>query len=126
MCHQASLRDAAASRPDAIFSTNGPTALGVLHSFRGCGLRSPEDIAFATFDELTVDDLFQPSITTIVQPAYEIGTQAAALLLKRINSESSGNPPITIRLPAILKVRESSQAAPGRSAGFGTTNGVAH
>ena len=73
-----------AARPDAVFSTNGPTALGVLRAFRDCGLKTPRDIAFATFDELTVDDIFSPSITTVVQPAYDIGFRAAEILLDRI------------------------------------------
>jgi DNA-binding LacI/PurR family transcriptional regulator len=107
MC-RSRLRDAAL-RPDAILSTNGPTALGVLRAFRDCGLATPGDIAFVTFDELTVDDLFMPSITTIVQPAYDIGFQAAELLLNRIESKSAGPKPVTLRLPAALKVRESSR-----------------
>ena len=53
------------ARPDAVFSTNGPTALGLLRALRDCGLSTPQDIAVATFDELTVDDLFTPSITTV-------------------------------------------------------------
>jgi DNA-binding LacI/PurR family transcriptional regulator len=97
------------SRPEAVFSTNGPTALGVLRAFRACGLRTPRDIAFATFDELTVDDLFLPSITTIVQPSCEIGFRAAELLLERLDGESVQGPPIAVRLPAVLKVRESSR-----------------
>jgi DNA-binding LacI/PurR family transcriptional regulator len=99
-----------AARPDAVFSTNGPTALGVLRAFRDCGIATPGDIAFVTFDELTVDDLFLPSVTTIVQPAAAIGYQAAELLLKRIAGEAVGERPVTIRLAATLKVRESSKA----------------
>jgi DNA-binding LacI/PurR family transcriptional regulator len=98
-------------RPDAIFSTNGPTGLGVLRALNGCGLRAPEDIAMATFDELTVDDLFRPAITTVVQPAYDIGFQAAQILLKRIEGEMPAAEPVTIRLPAALKIRDSSRAA---------------
>jgi LacI family transcriptional regulator len=94
-------------RPDALFCTNGPTALGVLRAFRDCGLRTPEDIAFATFDELTVADLFTPSITTVVQPAYDIGSRAAEILLDRINGTAPADP-ITLRLPAHLEVRASS------------------
>jgi LacI family transcriptional regulator len=94
--------------PDAIFATNGPTALGVLRALRDSGLRTPQDVAFATFDELTVDDLFTPSITTIVQPAYDIGFRAAEILLERIEGEGVVAQPVTIRLPAILEVRESS------------------
>jgi DNA-binding LacI/PurR family transcriptional regulator len=98
-------------RPDAVFATNGPTALGVLRAFRDCGIETPRDIAFAAFDELVVDDLFSPSITTIVQPAYDIGFRAAEILLERIEGEGTQAPPATVRLPATLKVRASSGAA---------------
>jgi LacI family transcriptional regulator len=93
--------------PDAVFCTNGPTALGVLRAFRDCGVRTPEDVAFATFDELTVDDLFSPSITTIVQPAYDIGFRASEMLLDRIEGITTGEP-VTVRLPARLEIRRSS------------------
>jgi len=96
------------ARPDAVFSTNGPTALGTLRAFRDCGLRTPEDIGFATFDELNVDDLFSPSITTVVQPAYDIGFRAAEILLDRINDGSEAAT-VTVRLPAHLEVRASSR-----------------
>jgi len=95
-------------RPDAIFSTNGPTGLGVLRALHACNLKTPDDIAFATFDELTVDDLFLPAITSVVQPAYDIGYRAAEILLQRIEEGSTGSEAITVRLPASLKVRESS------------------
>jgi DNA-binding LacI/PurR family transcriptional regulator len=98
-----------AARPDAIFATNGPTGLGVLRALRDGGLSTPEDIAFVTFDELTVDDLFKPAITTVVQPAYDIGFRAAEILLQRIEEGSSEAETITLRLPAKLHVRESSR-----------------
>ena len=99
-------------RPDAIFATNGPTALGILRAFRDCGLRTPEDIGFATFDELTVDDVFSPAVTTVVQPAHEIGFRAAEILLKRIAGDQAPavSQPVTIRLAATLKIRDSSKA----------------
>jgi len=82
-----------------------------LRALRDCGLRTPEDVAFATFDELTVEDLFTPSITTVVQPAYDIGFRAAEILLQRIEGRGPADQTITIRLPAALKVRASSGAA---------------
>jgi DNA-binding LacI/PurR family transcriptional regulator len=97
------------ARPEAIFATNGPTGLGVLRALRDGGLSTPEDIGFVTFDELTVDDLFKPSITTVVQPAYDIGFRAALILLQRIEQGSSGAETVTVRLPAKLQVRESSR-----------------
>jgi len=98
-----------ARRPDAILSTNGPTGLGVLRAFRDCGLSTPKDIGFVTFDELTVDDLFTPSITTVVQPAYDIGFRAAEILLERIQNGNGDGSAFTVRLPATLRVRESSR-----------------
>jgi DNA-binding LacI/PurR family transcriptional regulator len=104
---------AAPLRPQAIFCTNGPTALGVLRTLCSQGMKIPRDIAFATFDELTVDDLFSPSITTVVQPAYDIGFRAAHLLLDRIEGRAGDKAPISVRLPASLKVRESSKITCG-------------
>src|SRR3989442_15452294 len=83
-------------------------------SFHDCGLRTPDDIAFLTFDELTVDELFTPAVTTVVQPAYDIGFRAAEILLKRIEQGPVRNlpaadPPGAVRLPATLKIRDSSR-----------------
>jgi LacI family transcriptional regulator len=66
-------------------------------------------MGFATFDELVVPDLFTPSITTVVQPAFDIGFKAAEILLQRIRQD----PPVEqwnhIRLPATLNIRDSSR-----------------
>ena len=105
-----------AGRPDAIFATNGPTGLGVLRALRDCGLRTPEDMALVTVDELTVDDLFQPAVTTVVQPAYDIGFRAAEILLKRIENREMDEEAVTIRLPATLKIRDSSRLPYGVAA----------
>ena len=100
-----------ARRPTALFCTNGVTGLGVLRGMAECGLSTPEDLAFVTFDELTPHDLFRPGITSIVQPAHEIGYRAAEILIERIREGGSQDRKIEIRLPATLKVRESSSTA---------------
>jgi DNA-binding LacI/PurR family transcriptional regulator len=97
-------------KPDALFCTNGPTALGALRALRDHGLTTPGDIGFVTFDELTSHDIFSPAITTIIQPAYEIGFQASGILLKRIAQGRDREGIETVRLPATLKVRASSTA----------------
>lgn len=104
-------------RPDALFCTNGPTGLGALRGLRDCGLATPDDIGFVTFDELTLDDLFRPAITTIVQPAWEIGHRASEILLERIAQGKEPGEVRTVRLPATLKVRESSRRFSGHSQG---------
>jgi len=95
---------------DALLCTNGPAALAALRALRDRGLKTPRDIGFVTFDELTVEDLFQPAITTVVQPAYEIGRRAAGILLDRIEGVTPAEGAITVRLPAVLKIRESSRS----------------
>jgi len=104
---QERLREA---EPDAVFATNAPTGLGVLRAFRELGIRTPEDIGFVTFDELTVDDLFSPAVTAVVQPAFEIGFRAAEILLERIQHRGETIEPVSVRLPATLKLRETSRA----------------
>ncbi len=104
-------------RPDALFCTNGPTALGALQALRDLGLTTPGDMGFVTFDELTAHDVFSPGITTIVQPAYEIGFQASEILLRRISEGNRRSGVATIRLPAQLKVRASTGACNGRARG---------
>lgn len=95
-------------RPTALFATNGVTGLGALRGMMACGLTTPEDLSFVTFDELTPEDIFRPAITSVVQPAYEIGHRAAGILIKRIEAPDPAARRIEIRLPATLKVRESS------------------
>jgi len=73
-------------------------------------------MALVTVDELTVDDLFQPAVTTVVQPAYDIGYRAAEILLKRIEKREMDEEPVTIRLPATLKIRDSSRLPYGAAA----------
>jgi DNA-binding LacI/PurR family transcriptional regulator len=101
-------------RPTALFCTNGVTGLGALRGMAACGLSTPEDIAFVTFDELTAEDIFRPSITSVVQPAYEIGYRAAEILIERIDAGLPRGPKIEVRLPATLKIRGSSAPAAAR------------
>jgi DNA-binding LacI/PurR family transcriptional regulator len=110
-------------KPTALFATNGVTGIGALRGLYGLGLSTPEDIAFATIDELIAEDLFRPRITSVVQPTYEIGYRAVEVLLDRIRSASAvanasaGSQSTTskVRLGASLVVRESSLLIKKRS-----------
>ncbi len=103
-------------KPTALFATNGVTGLCALKSLYSLGFTTPESIAFVTFDELLAEDFFQPRITSIVQPTYEIGHRAVEVLFDRI-AQNGGNTTISnVRLPAALIVRESSRPWAGRRA----------
>ncbi len=110
VCQQGLLRPA--NRPTAVFATNGVTGLAALRAIYQMGLTTPDDLAFVTFDELNSEPLFRPGITSIVQPAYEIGSRAVESLLKRIEHNSAAEKPVErVRLPARLYVRESTNGS---------------
>jgi DNA-binding LacI/PurR family transcriptional regulator len=108
-------------RPSALFTTNAVVALEALRSIYAAGLRIPDDIAFATFDEIASADFFQPAITTIVQPIFEMGCRAVEVLLDRIAQGGALEPPKRIYLPSTLVVRASS-SLPHRSVGSKAMN----
>ena len=62
--------------PTAIIATNNLMVLGTMRALHELGLSVPEDIALVAFDDFEWADLFQPRLTTIVQPCYDIGTKA--------------------------------------------------
>jgi DNA-binding LacI/PurR family transcriptional regulator len=76
-------------RPTAIISTGIYVTIGALRAFNKMGTRIPDDISFISFDELyEYSDLFKTEITTIRQPAGEIGKLAMELLLKKIEGQA--------------------------------------
>jgi len=106
MCQNGLLRPI--NRPSALFATNGVTGLAALRSLYAVGLRTPKDFSFVTFDEITAEDFFRPGVTSVVQPTFDMGYQAVEVLLRRIGKEKTGSSREKIRLPATLKVRDSS------------------
>ncbi|MET8805456.1 LacI family DNA-binding transcriptional regulator [Streptomyces sp. NPDC004546] len=92
--------------PSAVVAASTETAAGVLAAAKGLGLTTPEDFAFATFDGFPYADLFRPGITTITQPAHEIGATAMQLLLSRIDGTLTSRPR-AIRLEPEITYRES-------------------
>ncbi|TMD57138.1 MAG: LacI family transcriptional regulator [Chloroflexi bacterium] len=95
-------------RPTALFMMDGTMAIGALQSIVKLGLRCPEDIALASFDDFTWAAVMRPHLTVIDQPTYEIGQQSAHLLFERLQNQKKA--PREIRLQTQLIVRESCGA----------------
>jgi DNA-binding LacI/PurR family transcriptional regulator len=94
-------------QPDAIFTVSDRLAIGALLALRQRGLRVPEDIALVGFNDEPLASLLTPTLSSVGQPAFEMGKVAAQLFLEQLNSESV-LPPRTITLKPTLMVRESS------------------
>ena len=63
-------------------------------------------MAFATFDGFTYSDLFQPQITTVRQPAFQLGESAVGLLMRRLETPSA--PTKILRLESEIEFRRST------------------
>jgi LacI family transcriptional regulator len=93
-------------KPDAVFAASDTMAVGALHAIRESGLRVPDDIAVAGFDDVSFATRADPPLTTIRQPIFRTGVIAAETLIDLI-----GNPdpqPRRIILPTELVIRASS------------------
>lgn len=72
----------------AIFASNFPLMTGVVRALKERKLAVPETVEVASADDSDWLDIFTPSITTVAQPAYEIGECSADLSLLRIKDEN--------------------------------------
>ena len=89
--------------PTAIFADNLMIATGILRTLQERNLRCPQDVEVVSSDDAEWLDVFQPPITTVVQPSYQLGVQAGELLLKRIRHPKRPRQQILLRPE--LKVR---------------------
>ncbi len=94
--------------PDALFAVNDPVAIGAFEKIKAHGLKIPEDIALLGFSNNPISYLIEPSLTTVEQPAYDVGKRAAELLLEQINSKPEEFIPRKEVLQTKLIVRDST------------------
>ncbi|TDO22796.1 LacI family DNA-binding transcriptional regulator [Pedobacter duraquae] len=73
-------------KPDAIFVAGDRLSIGCLMVFKKLNIKVPEDMAIAGFSNSDVLDLMSPSLTSIRQPAFEIGQIATEMLINLIES----------------------------------------
>jgi LacI family transcriptional regulator len=98
---------ASGERASAFIACSTVLAAETLQAFQAAGLRTPRDVAFATFDGFSHPDLFEPRITTVRQPAFDVGTTAVQLLQDRIRAAAV--PRRLVRLQQTIEYRESTE-----------------
>ena len=91
--------------PTAVCCYNDMSALGAMRSIHMLGLRVPEDISIAGFDDLFVASYTQPPLTTVRQPMRRMGQLAMENLIKLMSGQESV---VRIKINAELIVREST------------------
>lgn len=97
-------------RPTAIFAGNDLIALGTLLAIREAGLRCPEDVSLIGFDDLDLAEITDPSLSSVSQSGYQLGTASAKILLDRLAGDLG--PAKHLVLQTILRLRGSVAAPP--------------
>ena len=100
----------AENRPTGVFASVEKLAVQVYHVCRELGLRIPEDVKVISFSNLVTASLLNPSLTTIAQPAYDMGKEAATILFRRLEKKYIVVPEDRVLLPARLEIRDSTMA----------------
>jgi len=93
------------SRPTAIFAANNMLALSIFTALNNVGLRVPDDISIACFDDFGWVEEANPFFSVASQPAYQFGETGIQLLLERIKDRDQASRRII--LPCQVHMRQS-------------------
>jgi LacI family transcriptional regulator len=94
------------NKPRAIFAGNDMMAIGCYDYIWKTGLKIPDDVAIAGFDDIFVAQYLSPALTTVRIQIEEIGRHAADTLIRRINNNGL-SPKVIFKAPSELIIRES-------------------
>ena len=94
--------------PDALFVGNNLMALGALQAIHARNLRIPDDIGLVGYDDMPWADLGSVALTTVLQPAYELGSTAALRLFQHLQNPAMQSRQEILLAPT-LRVRGSSR-----------------
>lgn len=104
------LKRAGNSPPRAVVAVNDPAAYGAIKAIKDHGLSIPDDIAIVGFSDDVRSELISCPLTTVRQPAFEIGKTAAQKLIDSI--DNSDEPTETIELKNEIIIRQSCGCPP--------------
>ncbi|MDO8501880.1 MAG: LacI family DNA-binding transcriptional regulator [Gemmatimonadaceae bacterium] len=100
---------AAKPRPTAIFAANDSMAIGALSALRESGVRVPEDMAVAGFDDIPLARYMDPPLSSVRVPISDLGARAVEILLHAITHKNE-HARQHVRVPTELVVRRSTGA----------------
>lgn len=95
-------------RPDAIFTISDRMAIGAMLAIKEKGLSMPQDIGLVGFNNEPVVSLLTPGISSVDQPAFELGKMAAKLFIETMHHANEMNDVEEVLKPKLI-IRESSQ-----------------
>lgn len=96
------------NRPDGIFASVEKLAISTYYACNELGISIPKQLKLVSFSNLRTASLLSPSLTTITQPAFEIGKEAARMLFSIIEKKNLGNSIDKLVIKSNLIIRDSS------------------
>ncbi|KHF39655.1 catabolite control protein A [Halalkalibacter okhensis] len=96
------------NKPSVIFASTDEMALGVIHGAQDHGLSIPDDIEVLGFDNTRLATMVRPTLSTVVQPMYDIGAVSMRLLTKLMNKEEVTEHVVV--LPHRIEFRQSTKS----------------
>lgn len=97
------------NRPDGIISTVEKLATSCYLACKELGLKIPGDVKMVCFSNLPAVSILNPSLTTITQPAFEMGAAAATILFKALAKPTMNLKNESVVIPSALMIRDSSR-----------------
>ena len=75
-------------RPTAIVAANDQMAFGAIKAAKELGLSVPKDLAVVGFDNIPLGSYFDPPLTTVEIPMYDLGAASMTMLINLISGET--------------------------------------
>lgn len=94
-------------KPTAVMTGSDEMGLGVIHGVQDLGYRVPEDLQVISFNDTRLAQMVRPTLSTVVQPMYDIGAVGMRLLTKYMNDEQVDDHVVV--LPHRFEYRDSTQ-----------------
>lgn len=95
-------------QPEAVIATNDLTLMEILKYVNKHKIKIPEDIAVSGIDDIYFARFFNPPLTTVAQPAFEMGKKAAELVIQKVESDNMDAKHV-YRFKPELKKRDSTK-----------------
>lgn len=86
--------------PDGVFASNDTSAVGVICRLKKAGIRVPEDVCVAGFNNIPISEVIDPNLTTVNYPGQEMGEVAASTLIDILQNST------TVKLNTIVLKHE--------------------
>jgi LacI family transcriptional regulator len=102
-------------RPTALACFNDKTAVGALRAARERGLRVPEDLSIAGFDDADIGRATEPMLTTVHQPLAEMGRMAVTMLVRMLKGHELDARHVELGTDLVVRGSTGPAGTPGRT-----------